>query len=122
MGPELEAKIKLVLLGLIVGIAMTAFIGFKWGGWSTSKGTQKMVEEAVLTKEGAICADQYLQTPNNAAKLKEFAAIGRDQRSEFIEKGGWNKMPGQETADFSVSRVCAEALENRLTAVTSQTK
>jgi hypothetical protein len=122
MSRELEAKIKLVLLGLIVGIAMTAFIGFKWGGWSTSKGTQKMVEEAVLTKEAAICADQYLQTPNNPAKLKEFAAIGRDQRSEFIEKGGWNKTPGQETADFGVSSACVQALENRLNSQVSQAK
>lgn len=122
MSPELEAKIKLVLLGLTVGIAMTAFIGFKWGGWSTSKGTQKMVEEAVLTKVGVICADQYLQTPNNAAKLKEFAAIGRDQRTEFIEKGGWNKTPGQETADFGVSRACVEALESRLSTQVIQTK
>src|ERR1700675_838549 len=111
MGPELEAKIKLVLLGLIVGIASTAFIGFKWGGWSTSKATEKMIEDVVLARQTAICVAQYLQTPNNKEKLKECEGIGSDQRTEFIEKGGWNKMPGQETADFSVSRACVGALE-----------
>jgi hypothetical protein len=31
-------------------------------------------------------------------------------RSEFIEKGGWDKMPGQEKADPEVARACAEGL------------
>jgi hypothetical protein len=114
MGPEMEAKIKLICLGLILGAAVAMFIGFKWGGWSTSKTTQKMVEEAVLTKQGVICADQYMKHPNNKEKLKEFGGINSKQRTDFIEKGGWNKMPGQENADYGVSRTCVEALEDRL--------
>lgn len=114
MGPELEAKIKLMFLGLVLGAAIAIFIGFQWGGWSTFKTTQKMVEEAVLTKQGAICADQYMKHPNSKEKLKEFAGIDSKQRTDLIEKGGWNKMPGQENADYGVSRVCVEALENRL--------
>jgi len=114
MGPELEMKLKHLFLGLVLGAAMTMFIGFKWVGWSGPKATQKSIEEAVLAKQGAICADQYLKQPNNKERLKEFEKIETKQRSDFIEKGGWNKMPGQETADFSVSRACVEALEDRL--------
>ena len=65
MGPQMELKIKYLLFGLLLGIAVKVIIGFKWGGWTTSKTTQKMIEGAVLTKEGAMCADQYLKTPNN---------------------------------------------------------
>jgi len=32
------------------------------------------------------------------------------KRAEFIEKGGWDKMPGQEKADYAVSRACADGL------------
>lgn len=114
MGPELEAKIKNIFFGLVFGAAIAMLIGFKWGGWSTAKATQKMIEEAILTKQGTICAAQYLKTPINKEKLKEFEGIDSKQRADFIEKGGWNKMPGQETAEYNVSRACVEALEDRL--------
>jgi hypothetical protein len=32
-------------------------------------------------------------------------------RDEFIEKGGWDKMPGQEKADSAVASACAEGLK-----------
>ena len=43
--------------------------------------------------------------------MKEFAAIDSYKRSEFIEKGGWDKMPGQKDAGFGVASDCAEGLE-----------
>ena len=33
------------------------------------------------------------------------------QRAEAIEKGGWDKMPGQEKGDYAVARGCADGLE-----------
>ncbi|MBW2312243.1 MAG: hypothetical protein JRF35_14440, partial [Deltaproteobacteria bacterium] len=44
-------------------------------------------------------------------KLKEFEELDSWKRAEFIEKGGWDKMPGQEKADYAVSRACADGLE-----------
>ncbi len=114
MGPELETKLKYIFTGLVLGAIIAIFIGFKWGGWSGAKTTQKMIEEAVLAKQGAICADQYMKLPNNKEKLREFEGVDSKKRSDLIEKGGWDKMPGQETADFGVSRACVEALEGRL--------
>jgi hypothetical protein len=35
----------------------------------------------------------------------------RYKRSEFIEKGGWDKMPGQKEADYGVARACADGIE-----------
>ena len=33
------------------------------------------------------------------------------QRANFIEKGGWDKMPGQEKAGYFVARACADGLD-----------
>jgi hypothetical protein len=33
------------------------------------------------------------------------------RRAEFIEKGGWDKMPGQEEAGSAVARACVDGLE-----------
>ena len=45
-----------------------------------------------------------------AASFKELGELNSWKRAEFIEKGGWNKMPGQEEADYAVSRACADGL------------
>jgi hypothetical protein len=53
-----------------------------------------------------------MKQPNHKEKLKEFQELSYYQRAEFIEKGGWDKMPGQEKADdYAVSRACANGLE-----------
>ena len=36
---------------------------------------------------------------------------GIEMKFKFIEKGGWDKMPGQEKADYGVSRACVDGLE-----------
>jgi hypothetical protein len=35
-------------------------------------------------------------------------------RAEIIEKGGWDKMPGQEKADWGVSTACVAGLETAI--------
>jgi hypothetical protein len=43
--------------------------------------------------------------------LKEFGELDSWKRTEFIGKGGWDKMPGQEKAGYAVARACADGLE-----------
>jgi hypothetical protein len=52
-----------------------------------------------------------MKEPNHEAKLKELSELGSWQRPEAIEKGGWDKMPGQEKAGYAVTRTCADGLE-----------
>jgi hypothetical protein len=86
-------------------------IGFYWGGWSTSSTTQKMSGEAVLASQAAICVAQFIKEPNSQEKLKEFEKIDSYKRSEFIEKGGWDKMPGQKEASSGVANACVTGIE-----------
>ena len=111
MGPETELKLKYGLWGLIGGAVIAMIIGFNWGGWTTSSTTQKMSEDAVLASRAAICAAQFMNAPNHALKLKEYQEASSYMRTGVIEKGGWDKMPGQEKADWFVSNSCVAGME-----------
>ena len=110
MKAETEGKIKYGVWGLVCGAIISMIIGFAWGGWSTAGTTKTMTEEAVLASQAAICVAQFMKQPNHEEKLKELAELSTWKRPEFIEKEGWDKMPGQEKADYSVSRACADGL------------
>lgn len=111
MKPEKAAKIKYGVWGLIFGAVIVMIIGFAWGGWTTSGTTQTRTKEAVLASQAAICVAQFMKQPNHEEKLKVLEAVNSWQRAETIEKGGWDKMPGQEKADNAVARACADGLE-----------
>ena len=111
MKPETAGKIKFGVCGLIAGAVIAMIIGFAWGGWKTSSTTKTMTEEAVLASQAAICVAQFMKDPNHEEKFKEFRELSTYQRFEFIQKGGWDKMPGQEKAGYSVARPCADGLE-----------
>ena len=111
MTPETAEKVKFGVWGLIGGAAIAILIGFAWGGWSTSGSTQRISDEAVLASQAAICVAQFMKEPNHKEKLKELEEINRYERYKFIEEGGWDKMPGEEKADYTVGRACADGLE-----------
>jgi hypothetical protein len=52
-----------------------------------------------------------MREPNPEEKLQEFGKLLSYQRGSFIEKGGWDKMPGEEKAGPLVARACADGLE-----------
>ena len=111
MKTETAGKIKYGVWSLFVGAVIAMIIGFAWGGWSTAATTQKISDEAVLASQAAICVAQFIKEPNHQEKLKELAEISSYQRANFIEKGGWDKMPGQEKAGWGVSRACAAGID-----------
>ena len=111
MTPETDAKVTYGIWGLVFGAVIAITIGFVWGGWTTSGTTQKMNEEAVLASRVAICVAQFMNGPNHIMKIKEFQGTESYQRSDLIEKGGWDKMPGQEKAAWGVASACVAGLE-----------
>lgn len=111
MKPETAAKVKYGVWGLVGGAVIAMIIGFAWGGWTTSGTTQAISREAVLASQAAICVAQFMKQPNPEEKLKALGEVGSYQRVEVIEKGGWDKMPGQEKASWGVARACADGLD-----------
>ncbi|MDA3789851.1 MAG: hypothetical protein PF503_15305 [Desulfobacula sp.] len=111
MKPESEVKVKYGVWGLIVGAVIAMIIGFAWGGWTTKGTTKTMTEEAVLASQAAICVAQFMKESNHEEKLKEFAKVESWKKSQFIENGDWDKMPGQDKADYGVASACSDGLE-----------
>jgi hypothetical protein len=111
MTPATAGKVKFGVWGLICGAVIAMIIGFAWGGWTTRGTTQQMGEAAVLAARAAICVAQFMKEPNHQEKLQELGKVSSWQRSTFIEKGGWDKMPGEEKAGYAIARACAEGLE-----------
>jgi hypothetical protein len=111
MKAETAGKIKYGVWSLFIGAVIAMIIGFGWGGWTTAATNEKMSEEAVLASQAAICVAQFVKQPNHEEKLNELAELNEWKRPEFIEKGGWDKMPGQKEADYGVARACADGIE-----------
>jgi hypothetical protein len=93
------------------GAIIATILGFAWGGWTTRSTTQRMGEEAVLAARAAICVAQFMKDPNHQEQLQALGKLSSYQRSTFIEKGGWDKMPGEEKAGYAVARACADGLD-----------
>jgi hypothetical protein len=111
MKPASADKVKYGVWGLVFGAVIAMIIGFAWGGWTTAGTTRTMTQEAVLASQAAICVAQFIKQPDHEAKLKELEEVGSWQRAQIIEQGGWDRMPGQEKADYAVARACADGLE-----------
>ena len=110
MKAETGAKVKYGAWGVVCGAVVSMIIGFGWGGWTTAGTVQEVTGKAVVASQAAICVAQFMKQPNQAQKLKELEDVSSWTRAEFVEKGGWDKMPGQEAASGGVARACADGL------------
>jgi len=111
MKMETSGKIKYGIWGLIVGSVVVMIVGFGWGGWTTSGTTEKIAARAVLDNRTSICVAQFKNQANYAASLAEFEQIDDWKKDEYIQKGGWAIMPGQEKADPNVCQPCANGVK-----------
>jgi hypothetical protein len=113
VSPETDVKVRYGVWGSISGAIIVVAIGFIWGGWQTAGASQKMIEEAVMTSQTAICVAQFMGAPGHDMAYKEMQKTDRYEKAVLIEKGGWDKMPGQEKASFGVSSACVAGIEAR---------
>jgi hypothetical protein len=109
MKTETEVKMKYGIWGLVLGAGAAMIIGFNWGGWTTRGTSVAMTDAAVLATRSAICVAQFAKAPNEK-RLTELKATNTWERAAYIEKGGWDRMPGEEKAADTVARACAEGL------------
>jgi hypothetical protein len=115
MTPVTDAKVTYGIGGSVVGAVVAMIIGFNWGGWTTSSTTEKMSQEAVMTSRASICVAQFMTGPNHTKKIKEFKGAESYKKSELIEQGGWDRMPGEEKAAWGVASACVTGVEAALT-------
>ena len=111
MSADAYAKMVGGIFGFVLGAVAAMLVGFQLAGWSTASTAQKISDEAVLASRAAICVSQFMHAPNQKVKMKEFKAADTYTKTELVEKSGWDKMPGQESASWGVTGACVAGLE-----------
>jgi hypothetical protein len=109
-------SLKRLLQGMAVGAVATIVVGFGWGGWTLGGTAKRMADSqassAVVAALAPICVAQFQSAGDAPARLAELKKISTWQRDAFIEKGGWDKMPGGKSVDSGVARACASMLDD----------
>ena len=95
------------LQGAAAGAVVLAVVGFSWGGWSTSGGTAKQVEAAVITAMIPACVKDVMADPAAAAELKVKRASDYDDVVRDHLKRADNKV----NRGFQFNRDCGKAIE-----------
>ena len=100
--------------GAIIGAVATMIIGFSWMGWTLSSTADRVARErtesAVASALTPICVQSFMKQTDAPKKLTGLKEIDSWKQSEFVEKGGWDRMPGQDKAASGVAQACAEGL------------
>src|SRR4030095_7534971 len=109
--PESASKVKYGIWALMCGAIIATIIGFAWGGWTTAGTSRTRTSEAVLASQAAIWVGQVVKQTKPGEKSKALGEVNSWERAEAIEKGGWDRMPGQEKAGYAVARACSDGLE-----------
>jgi len=114
MTKETTDKLKTGGWGMALGAVIAIVLGFTLGGWMTEKSARIQSKEAVLASLSEICVSQFKSAADYDAQLVKFKELESWKRREFVEKGGWDVMPGEEVARIYVSNGCSEGLETMI--------
>lgn len=101
------------LWGIAGGAAALAIAGFSWGGWVTGGKAEAAAQErasaAVVGALAPICADKFQHAGDVSANLIALKKADSWMQGEFVEKGGWASVPGENPPAqvTAVARACA---------------
>jgi len=109
-------SLKRLLQGLAVGAVVTMIVGFNWGGWMLGGTAKQMADtqasSAVVSALAPICVVQFQSAADAPSQLALLRKVSTWEQGAFIEKGGWDKMPGSKSASDGVARACANMLDS----------
>lgn len=95
-------------------IALTIFVGFKWGGWVTGGGARDIAERAVTQGRAelaaVVCVDRFMKAPDAQAQLVSLKQIESWRRRSHIEDAGWVTLPGSNKPIAAAAELCATRL------------
>src|SRR5256885_10245457 len=103
----MQEKYTYGLWGAAAGAIALTVVGFTWGGWSTSGGTAKQVEVAVLTALIPICAKDVMADPAAVAELKVKRATDYDDVVRDYRK----RTGALTNLSYQFNRDCGKAIE-----------
>lgn len=113
---KIPVQTKPALWGVAAGAIALAIVGFSWGGWTTSgqaeSSARAQIDEAVVLALAPVCADKFQRSQDASANLASLRKVESGAQGDFVEKGGWAAVPGNNSSDrvAAVARACAEIL------------
>lgn len=111
---EIPTVVKPLLQGAALGAAALAILGFSWGGWVTASGAEELAKKrassALVTALAPICVENFRRGKDSAEQLVALKKVRSWEQAEFVQKGGWAKMPGSSEPDTAMARACAELI------------
>ncbi len=114
MKPETSVKIKFLSWGLVIGIIGWWILGFAAFGWVTGGTAQERIDEAVLPLAAEICANNFKADPDFEKNLAALKKEESWQRDNYIEKGKWSVMAGDDTSKYGVADACVDKFSDLL--------
>jgi hypothetical protein len=111
---DANALVKYGLSGIVLGAALALLIAVKQGYVLTPADAEHLADQKIVATEAGFCVSQFNSDPHYQDNLKQFSALDFTKREDYIQKGGWDKMPGQKRADDGVSRICGDKLAANL--------
>ena len=116
---RIQPHLKPLFWGAVAGMALTLFVGFKWGGLMTTGDAEKLAktesEKAVIVAMTPLCVGRADQDPNFAAEYAQFQGKSSWEMGTIVEKAGWSKVPGSTSASYELAGACAQAILERET-------
>jgi hypothetical protein len=113
---RIPVQTKPALWGVAGGAIALAIVGFGWGGWTTSSkaetSARTQVDDAVVQALAPVCVDKFQRAADASANLASLRKVESGAQGDFVEKGGWAAVPGNNSAErvAAVARACAELL------------
>lgn len=113
---KIPVETKPALWGAVAGAIALAIVGFSWGGWVTGGAAEadatQRTNAAVVAALAPVCVERFQGAADVAANLAALKKVDSWSQGDFIEKGGWAKLPGSKAPDqqSAVAKACASLL------------
>ena len=113
---NIPVEAKPAFWGAVGGAIAMAIVGFNWGGWVTGgtaeTNASRRADAAVVTALAPACLEKFDQGPNAAASRATLKKTESWSQGEFVEKGGWAKLPGKPATEHSsaIAKACASLI------------
>ena len=115
---KLGEMVQPVAIGLVVGAALTAFVGFYWGGWvTTSKANEIAAQKSTLAVAEVMtpyCVAAALADPNYAALFATMKDGSSYDRIGIVSKAGWATPIGATAPHAALASSCQTKLSEAL--------
>ena len=110
---NIPVETKPAFWGAVAGAIAMAVVGFNWGGWVTGgtaeTNASRRADEAVVTALAPACLERFDRAADAATTRATLKKTDPWSQAEFVEKGGWAKLPGKPATDHAsaVAKACA---------------